>query len=231
MIFPFKSSKNRVKEGIETIKTTNYANKKLSFYYFLSEKALNEKEIAHHFLVCMPGLYTSGQFFVKKPFKKFAEENNLVILAPSFKFDQKYLQQQQSYQFPAVWSGEAFLEIIKKLESKEIKASKLLFFGFSAGAQFSLRFSLWRPDLCLACAAHGSGGQIMPQVYNDVKYFLTVGNMDEARIPNVNMFLENAIKLKMFTTFKLYETGHSLRSEQIEDSFIFYRQVLEHESL
>lgn len=88
------------------------------------------------------------------PFKEFAERERFVILAPSFTWDQANWNDGKSYQYPEAWSGAALVAILDRFQqARGISISKLYLFGFSAGAQFAVRFALLRPELCAACAA------------------------------------------------------------------------------
>lgn len=213
-------------EVTDYVSSSNYANKTIEFYYFIPAGILEEPQKEYNLLVCVPGLYTRGESFVKQPFKDFAIANNLVIIAPSFKYDRKNLYKGTSYQFPKEWSGKVFLEMVKKVEKRGIKASKYYLFGFSAGAQFVTRFSLWKPELCIACAAHGSGGRIIPEKHVDTRFFVSIGNKDHDRMANMNLFLAGALKHNLFVDFKQYEAGHRLTVEQILDSIEFFKTII-----
>ena len=174
----------------------------------------------------VPGLNSNGEYFVSRDFKDFANSEGFVIIAPSFAYDKENFKSQQSYQYPSVWSGDALLEIIEQFEENNgIITSDLYLFGFSAGAQFSLRFCLWQPWLCVACAAHGSGGYVIPDTYVDARFFVTVGERDTDRLDQANTFYSYATDLGIDVTYRKYNVGHGLSYDQIEDSIEFFESI------
>lgn len=218
-------------DGISAIHTDNYANPRLEYYYYIPDSVLREASDPHPVLVMMPGLSGRGEEFVTSDFKRFANEEGLIIIAPSFVFDEANWDSRQSYQYPAAWSGNALLEIIAQLEKqKGITTSELCLFGFSAGAQFTLRFCLWQPERCIACAAHASGGTVLPDRPVQVRFFVTVGNQDVDRIARVREFYARAKSLGIDVTYREYNAGHSLTAEQVTDSLDFLRESI-HEYL
>lgn len=216
----------KFREGVDFINTDNYANTRLEFFYYIPSGVLEDREHAVEVLVCIPPLSGRGEKFVPPIFKEFAEEEKLVIIAPSFVWDKDNWDTRTSYQFPSVWSGDALLEIIEKLNERYgLQLSRLYLYGFSAGAQFALRFALWRPDLCIACAVHGSGGTIIPEEYVDVKFFVSVGRNDRSRIPKAEVFVMQAKMLGIDVIYRQYPGGHYLPVQQIKDSLRFFKEI------
>lgn len=211
--------------GTGSVPTDNYANRNLGYYYFVPPSVLRNKTASHPALVCVPGLSQAGKSCVSDEMRRFAEEEGFVIIAPSFIYDESNWNSKTSYQFPAAWSGNAFLQIVDRVKSdNNISISKLYLFGFSAGAQFVLRFALWRPDLVRACAAHASGGTITPTSYNDVVFLVTVGSSDEGdRIYRAQLFRDAAQQQGINVTYREYPTGHALTPAQITDSLALFR--------
>jgi predicted esterase len=117
--------------------------------------------------------------------------------------------------------------MIEKLKQKGFTFSKLYMLGVSAGAQYSLRFTLWKPEYCLASATHGNGGDIiLPEKANSVNYFVSVGTKDaNFRQKNVSEFYKKAKTLGMNVKYKTYPVGHGLFDGQIKDSLSFFKQV------
>lgn len=213
-------------EGISSIETDNYANRILQFYYYIPAKVIKEKGKAHPLLGCIPYLSGRGEEFVLPIFKDFAEEEGFVIVSPSFVFDEKNWESQTSYQYPSAWSGEAFIRIVEKVKKMfELNISKFYLFGFSAGAQFSLRFALWKPELCSAVSAHAGGGVVIPEKFVDVKFFVSVGKNDTKRIEIVENFYLKAKELGIDVTYRKYFGGHILTMYQIRDSLEFFKKV------
>lgn len=216
-----------VKTGFGSITTDNYANRKLEYFYFFPGRFLKQPQLSHPVLVIVPGLSGRGQNAVKSTFKKAAMENDWIILAPSFIFDQHNWESATSYQFPAVWSGQALLDIMKDFSSRrQLKLGRLFLHGVSAGAQFAVRFALWRPDLCLAVSAQAGGGTITPEKFIQVKFFITIGRLDITRLGQFSGFLEKTSKLGISIESKIYEGGHGLPLEQIQDSIRFFKKII-----
>ncbi len=211
-------------KGVDSIATNNYANHNLEYYYYIPSAIVKNKPEAYPLLVMIPGLSGRGDKFVSSEFKQFAEAENFIIVAPSFVWDEKNWDSKKSYQYPAAWSGNALLKIIDQLEEKNgLTVSKLYLFGFSAGAQFALRFCVWKPELCAASAAHGSGGSVIPNRKIDTRFFVTAGTQDATRINKAKTFYEHARYHGIPVIYKEYNTGHALTSAQIKDSLDFFR--------
>lgn len=226
MFFPLSSVLSQPVEGTGAISTDNYANRQLSYYYYIPVSIVENKSQQYPLLICVPGLSGRGEAFVSPVFKQFADKEGFVIISPSFVWDEANWESRQSYQFPEVWSGQALLNIIDDFSQKQgVNTGKLYLIGISAGAQFVLRFALWNPVLCSAVAAHASGGMIIPQNKSDVKFFVTVGSRDDAaRNNNARIFYETARNLGIDVVYQQYDCGHELTLGQIEDSLGFFRK-------
>ena len=222
-----KSAKPSYQHGIDSIRTNNYANRALKYYYYIPGTILEEdKKKTYPLLLMIPWLSGQGDVFVTPACKKFAYENKFVIVSPSFIWDEKNWDSKKSYQYPKVWSGDALLKIINKFKKDHnIRISKFYLFGFSAGAQVALRFAMWKPELCVACAAHGWGGRIMPERKTKVKFFVTCGTQDASRNEYAKEFYKEAKKRKIDITYKTYNVGHSLAPDQIDDSLKFFKRI------
>lgn len=212
--------------GVGSVQTDNYANKTLEYYYYIPSSVLDGSAAAYPLLIAVPGLSGRGENFVSQDMKDFADENSFAIISPSFQFDEQNWDSQRSYQYPWVWSGNALVDIVEQVESDNgITFSDWSLFGFSAGAQFSLRFCMWQPDLCAACAAHGSGATVIPEDYVDVEFFITVGSQDTSRIPKAQAFYNAAKGLGIDVTYKEYGVGHQMSYGQIDDSLEFFSEI------
>ncbi|MFC2028078.1 alpha/beta hydrolase [Chloroflexota bacterium] len=210
-------------EGSDSIQTDNYANKKLNYFYYIPSTIAANPDHAYPLLVMIPGLSGRGEDFVSRNTKLFADTEGFMIIAPSFTWDEVNWDSNESYQYPSVWSGDALLEIIDQFEAQnDVKVSTLYLLGYSAGAQFALRFCVWKPQLCTACAAHASGGKVFLSEYIDVAFFVTVGKQDQDfRISNFDSFCSKAKNLGIDVECKQYSTGHSISAYQIQDSLDF----------
>jgi predicted esterase len=213
-------------EGIDFINTSNYANARLEFYYYIPAGVMGDKRLGTNALVAVPSLSGKGEHFVNAAMKKFADKENMAIISPSFVWDQKNWNSRTSYQYPGAWSGDALTEIINKVNQMHgIRISKLYLYGFSAGAQFSLRFTLLKPFMTVACAAHGSGGTVIPDYSVSAKFFVSIGEADTSRIPKAEAFISQAQSLGIDVTYRQYPGGHSQHATQIQDSLRFFREV------
>jgi poly(3-hydroxybutyrate) depolymerase len=213
-------------DGIDAIQTENYANRRLEYYYYIPATVVKDKQTPHPILAMIPGLSGRGEQFASQEFKEFARQENLLIVAPSFVYDETNWANRQSYQYPAVWSGQALLAITNQIAAKHrVSISKMYLFGYSAGAQFALRFCLWRPELCVACAAHASGGTVIPEEKVNAKFFVTVGSQDSTRVDKAATFYASAQELGIYVVYKEYNTDHTLTQAQIKDSLNFFRSV------
>lgn len=210
-------------EGIGSIKTNDYANKQLDYFYYVPSTATESQKNSFPLLAMIPGLSGRGESFVSQKFKLFADTEGFVIISPSFVWDEENWNSNESYQYPSVWSGDALLKIIDHFEAEHnISVSSLSLLGHSAGAQFALRFCVWKPELCTACAAHGSGGSVFLREYIDVAFFVTVGKKDQDfRISNYNSFCSSAKSFGIDVECRQYDAGHGRTTEQMQDSLDF----------
>ncbi|MCD4652984.1 hypothetical protein K8T06_03515 [bacterium] len=229
---PLSKDHNQMKtpraiSGIGSIHTNNYANRELKYYFHIPSTISVNNHKSHPLLVLIPGLSGKGEAFVSLQYKNFAKKENFIIVSPSFVWDEKNWDTQTSYQYPSAWSGKALIQIVDQLKKKfGIEISDYYLFGFSAGAQFALRFCVWKPNLCRACAVHGSGGGVEPTEYNDVAFFVTVGNQDtDSRQIFAEVFCDTAKKVGINTVCRKYDVGHWLSTDQINDSFDFFRRI------
>lgn len=210
--------------GIDHVTTNNYANKKLEFYYYIP-RTVSRGSRSCDAIVAVPGLNGRGEQ-VGRNFIQTARSLKMVIIAPSFVFDEKNFHQNKSYHFPDAWSGDALLKIINKMKTKyNVRINKLYMYGFSAGAQFVLRFSLLKPEMVDACVGHGSGMGIRPTRYVDVKFFVTVGKQDKMRIDHIRDFYHAAKKQNIKVYYREYPGGHVIQPEQLRDAQAFFKFV------
>lgn len=86
-------------EGVDSIQTNNYANARLDYYYYLPSIVSGNRYAPYSVLVMIPGLSGRGEHFVSREFKKFADQENLIIVAPSFVWDEKNWNSKLSYQY------------------------------------------------------------------------------------------------------------------------------------
>lgn len=214
-------------EGDDYILTDNSMNPKLHYYYYIPSSLLQNKNLSYPLIVAVPGISGGGKGFVTQEMKDFAQKEGFGIVAPTFLADKNlWWDTQTCYTYPAAWSGDAMIKIVKDLKPKGFKYSKLYLFGFSAGAHFSAMFSLIHPEMTAACALNSSGARVWPETNNGVKYFITVGDKDDKHfIENAEIFYNAARKLNMTAEYKQYNEGHILCNQQIIDGLNFFKKV------
>lgn len=216
--------------GTDSITTSNYANQTLSYFYYIPQNVMQNKQARHPYLILVPDLSTRGEDFTTQVFKDFANQNNFVIISPSFVFDQKNWQNKTSYQYPAVWSGQAMNDILNSFDTKQgLKPSRIYMLGFSAGAQFALRYSLLYPDYITACVIIAAGEVDMPTKYQATKFLISVGDQDEQdRINKARDFYYAADAQKIDIYYKEYKSiAHQLSDEEINDAFTMFSKINE----
>lgn len=227
------SSKENKKEKIylacvDSIETNNYANRQLKFFLYIPEEVSKNKDKEYPILVCVPGLSGNGEAFAGEVFRDFADKEGFIIIAPSFVWDKENREEQKSYQYPSVWSGDALIDIVDKVRYKyEITPGRYYLFGHSAGAQFVLRFAIWKSFLCFACAGYGSGGFVTPEELSGVRFLLGIGEKDTERIDHAESFYNKAKDLGIDVELKYYQGGHSLNKTFVSDAFDFFKKVKE----
>jgi len=215
--------------GVGSITTGNYANTTLEYYYYIPIKVKRNRNKEAPFLVMVPGLSGNGQDFVTQPFKDFAQAEGFVIIAPSFKEDAKNWESGTSYQFPAAWSGKALNKILNDfIDKQKIASNGLYMIGFSAGAQFTERYSLLYPNYVIAASVNSPGGITQPIVYQKTKFLITVGSADlDVRKEHAAEFYNDAKAFGIDVQSKRYSCGHNFMDGQINDSIAFFKGVAE----
>jgi poly(3-hydroxybutyrate) depolymerase len=220
------SSSQGIESGLASIPTLNYANPRLEYYFFFPARLYKQADISHPVLVVVPGLSSGYRNVNRAAFEKAAKENGWILLIPGFIFDRNNWESGTSYQFPKAWSGQALLDIMNNFSShRHLRLGRAYLHGMSAGAQFVVRFALWRPDLCLAVSAHAGGGTITPENNVPVKFFISIGRLDSARQRQFAWFQKKASELFISVKSKIYEGRHVLPAEQIQDSIRFFEQT------
>ena len=221
-----QQAKAEPKKVTTTMTTTNSANPNVKFMYYIPAKAVQNPDMAIPVIVYVPGLDSDGEECLPWSFYGFADENNFGILTPTFKFDNEDFENEKSYQYPAAWSGQALIRMLNKAKRGGLNYSKLYLVGFSAGAQFSSRFSLIYPEMVEACAILASGARVKPEKKTDVKYFIGIGTMDdEFRLKNAEIFVDAARNLGIPLEYKQYMAGHETPDEEYQDVLNFFKRV------
>ncbi len=206
--------------------TADATNRELEYFYYIPTSVATSKK--YQILLCVPGLNGSGAVFIQREWMEFANKNGLVIVSPSFRFNQKDWENKRSYQFPEVWSGNAIMKIVDEVNRKiGSKDRGLYLFGHSAGAQVAHRFALFKPERCVAVAAHAPGGCTHPSRYIPVRFLMTVGEDDHDRRWKTKEFSQRCQELGISIVYKEYPgVGHGLTREQLELSKGFFEEII-----
>lgn len=213
-------------ENDDFIETTNYANNRIKFFYYIPEKILANKDKLYPVLVCIPSLNGSGWKFVTAQIKDFADAEGFVVLAPNFRFNDQDHQNQMSYLYPTAWSGDALIQMVNKVaRDQNLSITNYYLYGFSAGASFALRFAFYQPDLTKAVSAHASIANIIPENKNFVKFFISSGKGDQSALEMTEKYYVTAVEKGIDVTFKSYEGGHSLPLQQTVDTLDFFKKA------
>lgn len=83
-------------------------------------------------------------------FNDFADQHNVVLLAPAFRDD--------NYWQPEAWSGEALVRALSHVRERHgIPDHAVFLYGYSAGGQCANLFYAWMPEHVAAWGAHACG--------------------------------------------------------------------------
>lgn len=213
------------KKEVLYVNTPNFTNSTVKFMYYIPASLVNSKK-SFPVIVYVPGLDGDGETSVNQEFYELADSSGFGILTPTFKFNMDDFQQNKSYQYPSAWAGDALVDMLNMAKGRGLNYSKIYLVGFSAGAQFSTRFSLFKPELVDACAIMASGARVIPRQANNVKYFVGIGTSDtEYRRENALLFANNARKLGMSVEYHQYPIGHDMNEQEINDVVEFFKKI------
>jgi predicted esterase len=165
-------------------------------------------------LVLVPGYGGKGESMLDERWKAFADKRSLVLLVPTFHEDASKLQRNQGYYYPEQGSGELMERALEELHRRTgADTSKVLFFGFSAGAHFSHRFALWRPKRVKAFVAYSAGWWSEPEAsLKQVPALIMCGEADERYAATFDFFRKGQ-QLGCPWIWRSYrDTGHEVTS-------------------
>lgn len=220
-------SLNKLNLQVGSIQTNNYANKELKYYYYVPSSIEKYSGETHPLIVLFSGTGADSRGLYINAVKEFAEESKMIVLIVNFVFDEDNFQQGKSYTYPKWWSGQAFLDILTQMATDGYKIGDLYLFGYSAGAQFVLRFANIKPGLIKACYACAFGQEILPEFKSDIKFMVVVGTEDASyRINNNNTFFKAAKKGNLAVYHKKYPgMNHNITKHVVVDAVEFFRAV------
>ncbi|OGX08893.1 MAG: hypothetical protein A2Z88_10090 [Omnitrophica WOR_2 bacterium GWA2_47_8] len=205
---------------------------KVTYALYLPADYKPQKDKLYPVIVCVGGLPSGPRECYEDNWNKFADENGFAILGVGFTFIQEDWGAQESYQFPQAWSGGAVLKILDILKDEyPIDPKELYFLGISAGAQFGVRFSAFRPEMTKAVAAHAPGGYDLPVAYTPAKILITVGEKDNDPITRVEWaqaYYNSAKEAKVDVRLEIIPgIAHRQTEPQNEMSRQFFKEVVE----
>ena len=206
---------------VVTVKTAAPNNKETKVPFRIPARYDASRPEMWRVLVLFGGRNTDG---VKEAngsldFSQWADREGIFLVCPGFKDD--------NYWLPETWSGKALLDALAAIRQKyNICASKLLFYGYSAGSQCSNLFPAWRPDIARAWVSHGCGVFHAPHPkMRDVPGLVTCGDADVGRFIAGREFVLNYRSQSVDMIWKTFPNlGHAVPPE----STILARAFLGH---
>ena len=172
----------------DVIKVKTFSGKNATSVFLCRRPALYDanSRVKYRLLVYFGGRNTDGEKEIRnKNWIEWCDKNGIFLLVPTFKDD--------NYWEPRKWSGKALLDAVEQLKKKypNICDDKLLFYGYSAGAQCSNLFPAWIPEKSRAYVSHASGVFHKPNEHmKDVAGLLTCGDADRQRLVINHKFIE-----------------------------------------
>jgi len=164
-------------------------------------------------LLLIPGYNGSGEKMFDDRWKHFADEQALVLLAPTFTSTNSPQElRSKGYYYPEQGSGAVIEEALSEVHRRTgAPVDKILIFGFSAGAHLAHRFALWKPDRVGAFVAYSAGWWSDPTpALRGVPALIMCGESDERYEPT-RAFMERGMALHLPWIWRSYkETGHQL---------------------
>jgi poly(3-hydroxybutyrate) depolymerase len=141
-------------------------------------------------LVLVPGFNGKCEQMLDARWKAFAGRNGLVLLSPSFHAEEDEVRRGKGYYYPEQGSGEVMEKALHELHARTgVDTEKVLFFGFSAGAHFSHRFALWKPQRVKAFVAYSAGWWSEPSArIKDIPALVMCGEKDERYEATLDFF-------------------------------------------
>jgi|GEM_PF-2717043 len=174
-------------------------------------------------LICVGGYISTGKNFMGRGWRKNADKERMVILAPTFPKNDNDFNNNRSYHYPKVWSGRALDRMLEKLSAYEgVDTSRVYMYGFSAGAQVSHRYALIRPHLVKGVAIHAPGSYTFPSRNIPTQFRVSVGQQDSRRLTLARTFISRAHGQNIAARLVVYPNmAHEQSTEQIDESLEF----------
>ena len=181
----------------------------------------------YHIMVLFGGRNWSGERTMKAyNFVKMADKYKIFLVSPSFKNNE--------YWEPEKWSGKALLQAVNKIKVKYRinNDNKLLYFGYSAGAQCAALFYNWKPEIVKAWGVYACGVWFWPkkQVTNTAPAIITCGTDDKGRYLLSRRFVRQAREHGYSIIWRSYPAGHGLSPKAMALTRSFFASVLDNQS-
>jgi pimeloyl-ACP methyl ester carboxylesterase len=165
-------------------------------------------------LVVVPGFNGDGRDWLRDGggWAEFAEQEKLVLVAPTFKTNEEEIHARHGYYYPEEWSGKATLETLDRIHRETgVDVRKVLLFGYSAGAHFTHRFANWRPDRVRAFVAYSAGWWDAPSPALRGVPALVMCGEDDPRFGATREFMRKAQALHLPWLWRSYAgTDHEI---------------------
>jgi hypothetical protein len=155
-------------------------------------------------------------------FNKLADKHKLFLVSFSFKDD--------NYWHPDKWSGKAMLNALKMISEKYgiNENVKILYYGYSAGAQCANLFARWRPKIILAWGVHACGVWHKPvHTLKNVPALITCGIYDTGRWHLSRNFIYRARKNGYLILAKFFSSEHDLDARALKLAESFFDSLLQ----
>ena len=182
-------------------------------------------------LLLIPGYNGSGEAMLDDRWRQFADQNSLILLAPTFKSTNPVeLHQNRGYYYPEQGSGEQVEQALAEVHLRTgVQVDQILIFGFSAGAHFSHRFALWKPEQVKAFVAYSAGWWSDPTPSLRIVPALIMCGENDERYDATRSFMEKGMALHLPWIWRSYKnTSHQLTApvRTMAESFLSYEAGL-----
>lgn len=182
------------------VKTRAKENARVTVYYRVPKNYDPESGMLYRVLIIFGGRNNTGKGEAggRLGWGEWADKNGIFLVSPGFRNDE--------YWYPEKWSGRALFSALKQIKKEyRICDTKLLYYGYSGGAQCSNLFPAWRPWNTRAWVSHASGVFHEPNVrMRNVAGLVTCGDADLQRYIISRRFVEEARKKGVNIIWKSY---------------------------
>ncbi len=149
---------------------------------------------------------------------EFAQRSHVALMAVTLRSASSPRLPGQSYYYPELGSGEAFLHLLDDGERSysRLRELPLYLFGFSGGAHFVHRFAQWRPERVAGFCAYSAGWWTEPTGgVLHLPAFMLCGYQDERFPPTLTYFQQGRARGAPWTFARVRHTGHELPARAV----------------